>query len=99
MFILPPSTLNIYINSAIYIFSFERMNQFVLSTSTLSTDTIYFGGFGSVIPDGFGIGYNVTDEKLGAVAVSYKVGRFLDGFRAKFKILYKLIQLRKDRTK
>lgn len=49
------------------------MVHFVLSTSTLSTDTIYFGGFGPVVMDGFGIGYNVTDQKLGAVVTSYKV--------------------------
>uniref|UniRef100_A0A183CL70 Bromo domain-containing protein n=1 Tax=Globodera pallida TaxID=36090 RepID=A0A183CL70_GLOPA len=50
---------------------YESMNHFVLSTSTLSTDTIYFGGFGPVVPDGIGIGYNVTDTKLGAVAIAY----------------------------
>ncbi|KAL3125404.1 hypothetical protein niasHT_002132 [Heterodera trifolii] len=50
---------------------YERMNHFVLSTSTLSTDTIHFGGFGPVVPDGIGIGYNVTDTKLGAVAITY----------------------------
>jgi len=51
--------------------TFLRMNKFVLSTSTLSTDTIVFGGFGPVVPDGFGIGYNVVASKLGAVVSSY----------------------------
>uniref|UniRef100_A0A183CGY7 Carn_acyltransf domain-containing protein n=1 Tax=Globodera pallida TaxID=36090 RepID=A0A183CGY7_GLOPA len=54
---------------------YESMNHFVLSTSTLSTDTIYFGGFGPVVPDGIGIGYNVTDTKLGAVAIAYNGNR------------------------
>uniref|UniRef100_A0A183BIZ0 Carn_acyltransf domain-containing protein n=1 Tax=Globodera pallida TaxID=36090 RepID=A0A183BIZ0_GLOPA len=54
---------------------YESMNHFVLSTSTLSTDTIYFGGFGPVVPDGIGIGYNVTDTKLGAVAIAYNDNR------------------------
>lgn len=45
----------------------------MLSTSTLSTDTIVFGGFGPVEEDGFGIGYNVTSEYLGAVITSNKV--------------------------
>ena len=52
---------------------YEQMGHFVLSTSTLSTDTIYFGGFGPVVRDGFGVGYNVTDQKLGAAVNSYKV--------------------------
>ncbi|KAI1715476.1 choline/Carnitine o-acyltransferase domain-containing protein [Ditylenchus destructor] len=51
---------------------YKRMGNFVLSTSTLSTETIIFGGFGPVVPDGFGIGYNVVDSKVGAVVSSYK---------------------------
>ncbi|PAV61547.1 hypothetical protein WR25_09870 [Diploscapter pachys] len=51
---------------------YNRMNHFVLSTSTLSTETIVFGGFGPVVPDGFGIGYNVVGSKLGAVISSNK---------------------------
>uniref|UniRef100_A0A0N5C0Z0 Carn_acyltransf domain-containing protein n=1 Tax=Strongyloides papillosus TaxID=174720 RepID=A0A0N5C0Z0_STREA len=50
----------------------KYMNHYVLSTSTLSSDTIIFGGFGPVVPDGFGIGYNVTADKMGAVISSYK---------------------------
>lgn len=53
---------------------YARMCHFILSTSTLSTDTIVFGGFGPVVDDGFGIGYNVVESKLGAVVASYKVG-------------------------
>jgi carnitine O-palmitoyltransferase 2 len=52
---------------------YERMSQFILSTSTLSTDTIYFGGFGPVVPNGYGIAYNVTDEKIGFAVSAYKV--------------------------
>lgn len=52
---------------------YERMSQFILSTSTLSTDTIYFGGFGPVVPNGYGIAYNVTDEKIGFAVSTYKV--------------------------
>uniref|UniRef100_A0A914EDP9 Choline/carnitine acyltransferase domain-containing protein n=1 Tax=Acrobeloides nanus TaxID=290746 RepID=A0A914EDP9_9BILA len=53
----------------------EYMSHFVLSTSTLSTETIVFGGFGPVVSDGFGIGYNVVASKLGAVITSYKSQR------------------------
>uniref|UniRef100_A0AC34QCC7 Choline/carnitine acyltransferase domain-containing protein n=1 Tax=Panagrolaimus sp. JU765 TaxID=591449 RepID=A0AC34QCC7_9BILA len=55
--------------------TFNYMNQFVLSTSTLSTPTIVFGGFGPVVPNGFGIGYNVAGSKMGAVISSYKSKR------------------------
>ncbi|KIH44637.1 hypothetical protein ANCDUO_25337, partial [Ancylostoma duodenale] len=51
---------------------FVRMGNFVLSTSTLSTNTIVFGGFGPVVDDGFGIGYNVSSSRLGAVITSHK---------------------------
>uniref|UniRef100_A0A1I7UCU3 Carn_acyltransf domain-containing protein n=1 Tax=Caenorhabditis tropicalis TaxID=1561998 RepID=A0A1I7UCU3_9PELO len=54
---------------------YSRMGHFVLSTSTLSTETIVFGGFGPVVQDGFGIGYNVVASKLGAVISSNKSKR------------------------
>lgn len=52
------------------------MQQFVLSTSTLSTDTIVFGGFGPVVKEGLGIGYDVDDKNLGAIVSTYKVYLF-----------------------
>lgn len=54
---------------------YKRMGHFVLSTSTLSTETIVFGAFGPVVPDGYGIAYNVVPSKLGAVVSSFKVRR------------------------
>lgn len=57
------------------------MGNFVLSTSTLSTDTIVFGGFGPVVKDGFGIGYNVVGSKLGAVVASNKVKNYIFLFK------------------
>ncbi|TKR81544.1 hypothetical protein L596_015397 [Steinernema carpocapsae] len=51
---------------------YKRMGHFVLSTSTLGTETLQFGGFGPVVPDGYGIGYNVVPSKLGAVITSRK---------------------------
>ncbi|WKY07151.1 hypothetical protein Q1695_006956 [Nippostrongylus brasiliensis] len=54
---------------------FLRMGHFVLSTSTLSTNTIVFGGFGPVVEDGFGIGYNVSSSRMGAVISSRKKHR------------------------
>ncbi|KAI6197967.1 Carnitine O-palmitoyltransferase 2, mitochondrial [Aphelenchoides besseyi] len=54
--------------SAVY----KRMSEFVVSTSTLTTETIVFGGFAPVVRDGFGIGYNVVGSKLGAVISTYE---------------------------
>ena len=51
---------------------YKHMNQFIVSTSTLSTETIVFGGFGPVVADGLGIGYNVVSSKLGAVISTYR---------------------------
>lgn len=59
-------------NSEVY----KHMSNFVLSTSTLTTETIVFGGFGPVAEDGFGIGYNVVGSKLGAVISGHKVSIF-----------------------
>uniref|UniRef100_A0A0R3RV08 Carn_acyltransf domain-containing protein n=1 Tax=Elaeophora elaphi TaxID=1147741 RepID=A0A0R3RV08_9BILA len=59
---------------------YKRMNHFILSTSTLSTETIAFGGFGPVVPDGFGIGYSVLNHKMGALISSYKNQRSADAF-------------------
>lgn len=36
--------------------TYAHANHFVLSTSTLSTNTIMLGGFGPVVSDGFGVG-------------------------------------------
>ncbi|KIH46340.1 hypothetical protein ANCDUO_23608, partial [Ancylostoma duodenale] len=64
---------------------FVRMGNFVLSTSTLSTNTIVFGGFGPVVDDGFGIGYNVSSSRLGAVITSHKKNRDAKEFSTALK--------------
>ncbi|KAI6183144.1 Carnitine O-palmitoyltransferase 2, mitochondrial [Aphelenchoides bicaudatus] len=63
-------------DSAVY----KHMGNFVLSTSTLTTETIVFGGFGPVAADGFGIGYNVVGSKLGAVISANKGQRDVKKF-------------------
>ena len=40
--------------------SYQHLNHIVLSTSTLSTDSVLIGGFAPVTSDGYGIGYNVS---------------------------------------
>ncbi|CAI4227131.1 unnamed protein product [Auanema sp. JU1783] len=75
---------------------YNRMGHFVLSTSTLSTETIVFGGFGPVVGDGFGVGYNVVASKLGAVISSHKsqkdAAQFSDALYKNLDILKKLLQ-------
>lgn len=55
--------------------AYEAANRYVLSTSTLSTDTVILGGFGPVVPDGYGIGYNAGSQRLGCVVSAYKDAR------------------------
>ncbi|XP_043485114.1 carnitine O-palmitoyltransferase 2, mitochondrial-like isoform X2 [Leptopilina heterotoma] len=51
--------------------AFSAINYNILSTSTLSTPILLAGGFGPVVPDGYGIGYMIQDKRLGAVVTSY----------------------------
>lgn len=50
----------------------EQMNRFVLSTSTLYGEAFSGGGFGPVLPDGFGVAYGYVDGQLGVLCSSYK---------------------------
>lgn len=52
--------------------AFEKLNTNILSTSTLADNNVIAGGFGPVVNQGFGIGYMIQDERLGAVITSYK---------------------------
>ena len=51
--------------------AYKFINHNVLSTSTLAYPTILTGGFAPVVPDGFGIGYRILDDSLGACVSSY----------------------------
>ncbi|KAM3722220.1 Carnitine O-palmitoyltransferase 2 [Dirofilaria immitis] len=74
---------------------YQYMNRFILSTSTLSTETIAFGGFGPVVSNGFGIAYNVLNDKMGAIISSYKdqrdVNAFVNSFLESLDILKNII--------
>ncbi|KOC68074.1 Carnitine O-palmitoyltransferase 2, mitochondrial, partial [Habropoda laboriosa] len=52
--------------------AYDNINNNILSTSTLSDPAIYCGGFGPVVNNGYGIGYMIQDERLGAIVTSYK---------------------------
>ncbi|XP_031846888.2 carnitine palmitoyltransferase 2 isoform X1 [Nomia melanderi] len=51
--------------------AYDYINNNVLSTSTLSSSAVLFGGFGPVVNNGYGIGYMIQDRRLGAVVTSY----------------------------
>lgn len=50
--------------------SYARINHNILSTSTLVSDACRGGGFGPVVPDGYGLGYGVFDDIIG-LQISY----------------------------
>ncbi|XP_012277606.1 carnitine O-palmitoyltransferase 2, mitochondrial [Orussus abietinus] len=52
--------------------AYDALNYNILSTSTLSSPAVLAGGFGPVVWDGYGIGYMIQDQKLGAMVTSYK---------------------------
>ncbi|XP_077487112.1 carnitine palmitoyltransferase 2 isoform X2 [Amblyomma americanum] len=54
---------------------FEKANHFILSTSTLYGVAFSGGGFAPVVPDGYGIGYGMVDDQLGALVSAYSPHR------------------------
>ena len=52
--------------------TYQVLNDFVISTSTLNTEFIQFGGFGPM-PGCYGFGYMVFDDWLGVCVSGYKV--------------------------
>ncbi|KAG5675716.1 hypothetical protein PVAND_005597 [Polypedilum vanderplanki] len=52
--------------------AYKRINHYILSTSTLTSNGLLAGGFGPVVKDGYGIGYNIQEELLGCVVSNYK---------------------------
>ncbi|CAG2167758.1 unnamed protein product [Oppiella nova] len=64
--------------------SYTEANNFILSTSTLFGECFEAGGFGPVVPNGFGCGYGYTENILGIIVSSYAPHRngkqFVDAF-------------------
>ncbi|KAH0947481.1 hypothetical protein HN011_000231 [Eciton burchellii] len=55
--------------------AYHAINYNILSTSTLSSPVVFSGGFGPVVFDGYGIGYMIQDQRLGATVTSYEGSR------------------------
>ncbi|XP_063154039.1 carnitine O-palmitoyltransferase 2, mitochondrial [Candoia aspera] len=51
--------------------AYAWINHNILSTSTLSSSAVFMGGFGPVVPDGFGIAYGIHDNWIGCNVSAY----------------------------
>nr|XP_060629517.1 carnitine O-palmitoyltransferase 2, mitochondrial isoform X1 [Anolis sagrei ordinatus] len=51
--------------------AYAHINHNIISTSTLSSPAVSMGGFGPVVPDGFGVGYGVHDDWIGCNVSGY----------------------------
>ncbi|XP_058056440.1 carnitine O-palmitoyltransferase 2, mitochondrial-like [Anopheles bellator] len=76
--------------------AYAAINHNILSTSTLSSPALLAGGFGPVVRDGYGIGYNIQDGYLGSVVSSYKPHRngreFVDCLRDAYEDIAKVLK-------
>ncbi|XP_034655684.1 carnitine O-palmitoyltransferase 2, mitochondrial [Drosophila subobscura] len=52
--------------------AYQRINNNIISTSTLGSDALLAGSFGPVVKNGFGIGYSIQNEFAGAIVTTYK---------------------------
>lgn len=49
--------------------AYAKINHNILSTSTLTSPALMFGGFGPVVPDGYGIGKYLRGYMLTTVTI------------------------------
>lgn len=71
--------------------AYSNINHNILSTSTLPSTAMSFGGFAPVVTDGFGVGYQIQDDRLGIAISSYPPHRDGAGFIECADKAYKII--------
>lgn len=74
---------------------YKLINHNILSTSTLAYPTILTGGFAPVVPDGFGLGYRILDNTLGACVSSYNLTDlkvFVKELENTYDLFYKILK-------
>lgn len=75
---------------------FLLLDHNIISTSTLSSNALLAGGFGPVVNDGYGIGYNIQNDFLGCVVSNYKNDTdgkdFVECLRASYDVLSNIIR-------
>ncbi len=49
--------------------SYHKLNNIILSTSTLGAESVLLGGFAPVNPDSYGLGYTVNDDMIGQLII------------------------------
>ncbi|EDV39860.2 LOW QUALITY PROTEIN: uncharacterized protein Dana_GF24256 [Drosophila ananassae] len=76
--------------------AYRRINNNIISTSTLGSDALLAGSFGPVVRDGFGIGYSIQNDFAGAIVTTYKNqadGKvFIDSLSSAFDKICSVIQ-------
>lgn len=81
--------------------AYSFINHNILSTSTLVSPSVRFGGFAPVVPDGYGIGYAAQDNFLGCNVTCYPPSRnipeFLDCVRQSFDEMFEVLEGRPPR--
>lgn len=81
--------------------AYKLINHNILSTSTLAHKSILTGGFAPVVPDGYGVGYRILDDSLGACISSYPTrdaDQFVDCSVKIFQKLYEIFKkIKKDK--
>ncbi|PVD24049.1 hypothetical protein C0Q70_14518 [Pomacea canaliculata] len=75
---------------------YRTMIYDILSTSTLPDPSVLIGGFGPVVPDGFGIGYAIQDKGVGFNVTAYKPHRsasdFTQSLEASLKDIHNILE-------
>ncbi|KAK4298498.1 hypothetical protein Pmani_029164 [Petrolisthes manimaculis] len=75
--------------------AYAKINHVIISTSTLPSTAIGFGGFAPVVRDGFGVGYQIQDDALGLVVSSYPPHRdgagFIECAQKAYSIIHQVI--------
>ncbi|XP_050529275.1 carnitine O-palmitoyltransferase 2, mitochondrial isoform X2 [Daktulosphaira vitifoliae] len=59
----------------------KLINYNIISTSSLTSNYIWLGGFGPVVKNGYGIGYKILEEYTGAIITNYNQHTDGDKFR------------------
>ncbi|EDW93877.1 carnitine O-palmitoyltransferase 2, mitochondrial [Drosophila yakuba] len=76
--------------------AYKRINNNIISTSTLGSDALLAGSFGPVVKNGFGIGYSIQNDFAGAIVTTYKNqadGKvFIDSLESAFDKICAVIQ-------
>lgn len=75
--------------------AYVQLNHNILSTSTLTSPAVQFGGFAPVVPNGFGVGYAVHDNWVGCNVSAYparNVKEFLQCVRQSLEDIFCVLE-------